>query len=172
LPRSRPAGRPPAAGARRGAADVAAGGRAGHRSGRHHRAVGARGCRGFHRLLPEPPAGSDCQDGGVEAASRGLVDAAGSSAMPDNSNKYRFEVRAEPAYLEEQSDPSENRYVFAYTITIRNTGTVAARLISRHWFIVDANGNEREVRGDGVVGEQPHLRPGENFRYTSGAMLE
>jgi len=92
--------------------------------------------------------------------------------MPDNSNKYRFEVRAEPAYLEEQSDPSENRYVFAYTITIRNTGTVAARLISRHWFIVDANGNEREVRGDGVVGEQPHLRPGENFRYTSGAMLE
>ena len=92
--------------------------------------------------------------------------------MPDNSNKYRFEVRAEPAYLEEQSAPNENRYVFAYTITIRNTGTVAARLISRHWFIVDANGNEREVRGDGVVGEQPHLRPGENFRYTSGALLE
>jgi len=92
--------------------------------------------------------------------------------MSDDANKYRIEVRAEPAYLEDQSAPNENRYVFAYTITIRNTGTVAARLISRHWFIVDANGNEREVRGDGVVGEQPHLRPGENFRYTSGAMLE
>lgn len=86
--------------------------------------------------------------------------------------KYRIEVRVEPAYLEEQSAPGEGRYVFAYTVTIRNTGTVAARLMSRHWIIVDANGQQRDVRGDGVVGEQPHLAPGGNFRYTSGAMLE
>lgn len=92
--------------------------------------------------------------------------------MPDKANKYRIEISAEPAYLEEQSVPSENRYVFAYTITIRNTGTVAARLLSRHWYIVDANGHEREVHGAGVVGEQPHLPPGGDFRYTSGAMLE
>jgi ApaG protein len=92
--------------------------------------------------------------------------------MTDQADKYRIEVRAEPAYLEDQSVPGENQYVFAYTITIRNTGTVAARLMSRHWLIVDANGHEREVRGEGVVGEQPHLPPGGNFRYTSGAMLE
>ncbi len=92
--------------------------------------------------------------------------------MSDDANKYRIEVRAEPAYLEDQSAPNENRYVFAYTITIRNTGTVAARLISRHWLIVDANGQEREVRGEGVVGEQPYLPPGGLFRYTSGALLE
>lgn len=92
--------------------------------------------------------------------------------MTDQADKYRIEVRAEPAYLEDQSVPGENQYVFAYTITIRNTGTVAARLLSRHWVIVDANGHEREVRGEGVVGEQPHLPPGGNFRYTSGAMLE
>ncbi|HEX5513847.1 MAG TPA: Co2+/Mg2+ efflux protein ApaG [Gammaproteobacteria bacterium] len=92
--------------------------------------------------------------------------------MTDQADKYRIEVRAEPAYLEDQSVPGENQYVFAYTITIRNTGTVAARLVSRHWLIVDANGHEREVRGEGVVGEQPHLPPGGNFRYTSGAMLE
>lgn len=92
--------------------------------------------------------------------------------MSEDSNKYRIEVKAEPAYLEEQSVPSENQYVFSYTITIQNTGSVAARLMSRHWFIVDANGQEREVHGDGVVGKQPHLPPGGNFRYTSGAMLE
>lgn len=86
--------------------------------------------------------------------------------------KYSIEVRAEPAYVEDQSVPSEGRYVFSYTITIRNTGSVAARLMSRHWIIVDANGQEREVRGEGVVGEQPHLPPGGDYRYTSGAMLE
>lgn len=92
--------------------------------------------------------------------------------MSENSNKYRIEILAEPAYMEEQSVPGENQYVFAYTITIRNTGTVAARLMSRHWLIVDANGHEREVRGEGVIGKQPHLPPGEDFSYTSGAMLE
>jgi ApaG protein len=75
-------------------------------------------------------------------------------------------------YIGEQSEPDADRYVFAYTITISNFGNVAARLLSRHWLITDANGKVQEVSGDGVVGEQPHLRPGEEFRYSSGAVLE
>lgn len=89
-----------------------------------------------------------------------------------DKTKYNIEVKVEPAYLEDQSLPGEDRYVFAYTVTIRNRGAVAARLISRHWIIADANGAEREVKGEGVVGEQPHLDPGRDFRYTSGAVLE
>lgn len=80
-------------------------------------------------------------------------------------------VDVETAYVQEQSDPAEERYVFAYTVTIRNEGLTAARLLRRHWIITDGNGEENEVRGDGVVGEQPHLQPGEGFRYTSGAIL-
>jgi len=75
-------------------------------------------------------------------------------------------------YIDEQSEPDSDRYVFAYTITITNNGNVPARLISRHWVITDANGKVQEVSGDGVVGEQPHLNPGEEFRYSSGAVLE
>ena len=75
-------------------------------------------------------------------------------------------------HLPEQTDASADIYGFAYTITIRNTGTVPARLLSRHWLITDATGKVQEVRGDGVVGEQPRLRPGEGFEYTSGAVLE
>ena len=75
-------------------------------------------------------------------------------------------------YVDEQSAPESDRYVFAYTITIANNGNVPARLISRHWIITDANGKVQEVSGDGVVGEQPHLNPGEEFRYSSGAVLE
>ncbi len=75
-------------------------------------------------------------------------------------------------YVDEQSEPDSGRYVFAYTITIRNDGEIAARLKSRHWIITDANGKVQEVNGDGVVGEQPHLKPGEQFRYSSGAVLE
>ncbi len=75
-------------------------------------------------------------------------------------------------YVDEQSEPDSDRYVFAYTITITNNGDVPARLISRHWVITDANGKVQEVSGDGVVGEQPHLNPGEEFRYSSGAVLE
>lgn len=75
-------------------------------------------------------------------------------------------------YIDEQSEPDSDRYVFAYTITITNSGDVAAQLISRHWIITDANGKVQEVSGDGVVGEQPHLNPGEKFRYSSGAILE
>ena len=76
------------------------------------------------------------------------------------------------SYVDEQSEPDAGRYVFAYTITITNDGEIPARLKSRHWIITDANGKVQEVNGDGVVGEQPHLRPGEQFRYSSGAVLE
>jgi ApaG protein len=81
-------------------------------------------------------------------------------------------VSVETSYLAEQSDPGGERYVFSYTITIENEGSEAARLLRRHWIITDANGKVQEVRGDGVVGEQPHLRPGQGFRYSSGAILE
>jgi ApaG protein len=90
--------------------------------------------------------------------------------MSSPVNKIRVEV--ETSYVDEQSDPSEHRFVFAYTITIRNEGAVPARLLTRHWIITDANGKVQEVRGDGVVGEQPHLQPGQGFRYSSGAVLE
>lgn len=92
--------------------------------------------------------------------------------MSQETTNYQFEVDVETSYVPEQSDPGEQRYVFAYTITIRNIGEVPARLLTRHWVITDADGKVQEVRGDGVVGEQPHLKPGEGFRYTSGTMLE
>lgn len=81
-------------------------------------------------------------------------------------------VSVETSYLSEQSDPDSQRFVFSYTITIQNEGSEAARLLRRHWIITDANGKVQEVRGDGVVGEQPHLPPGQGFRYSSGAILE
>jgi ApaG protein len=84
----------------------------------------------------------------------------------------RIKVEVQTAFLEEQSEPRENRYVFSYTITIRNEGEVAARLVTRHWIITDSNGKVQEVRGNGVVGEQPYLKPGQGFRYSSGAVLE
>jgi ApaG protein len=80
-------------------------------------------------------------------------------------------VSAQTQYLRDQSDESSGRYVFAYTITLRNAGTVAAQLISRHWIITDAQGLVQEVRGLGVVGSQPLLQPGESFEYTSGAAI-
>ncbi len=85
---------------------------------------------------------------------------------------HDIRVTAETQYLPEQSAPERGQYVFAYTITITNVGAVAARLLSRHWVITDANGKIQEVRGLGVVGEQPHLRSGESYRYTSGASIE
>ncbi|MEX0730414.1 MAG: Co2+/Mg2+ efflux protein ApaG [Aquisalimonadaceae bacterium] len=85
---------------------------------------------------------------------------------------YNVEVDVEPSYVDHESNPEDSRYVFSYTVTIRNVGQVPVRLISRHWIITDANGEEREVHGEGVVGEQPFLDPGKGFRYTSGAMLE
>lgn len=85
---------------------------------------------------------------------------------------YNTQVDVETTYVVEQSDPDENRFVFSYTITIRNEGQVPAKLLARHWIITDADGKVQEVKGDGVVGEQPHLKPGDGFRYTSGAILE
>jgi ApaG protein len=89
-----------------------------------------------------------------------------------DKDPYLITVAVVSRYIAEQSQPDADRYVFAYTIRIANAGSVAARLISRHWVITDANGKVEEVRGDGVVGEQPWLRPGEDFHYTSGAVLE
>jgi ApaG protein len=86
--------------------------------------------------------------------------------------RYQIQVNVLANYLREQSDPEARRYVFAYTVTIHNAGVEAARLLNRHWLIADAEGKVQEVRGRGVVGEQPHLRPGESFRYTSGTMIE
>lgn len=86
------------------------------------------------------------------------------------SNRIRVDVAT--SYVEDQSNPGEGRYVFSYTITIRNEGTQPARLMARHWLITDANGKVQEVVGEGVVGEQPHLQPGQGFRYSSGAILE
>lgn len=85
---------------------------------------------------------------------------------------YRIEIDVESEFLSAQSEPAEQRFVFAYTITIANTGQVTAQLLSRHWLITDGNGRVQEVRGDGVVGEQPTLAPGDRFRYSSGAMIE
>ena len=89
--------------------------------------------------------------------------------MPDN--KYRIEVSPMPQFIPEQSDPENDRYIFAYTITIKNIGDVPAQLVSRHWIITDANNEVQEVRGLGVVGKQPLLQPGESFQYTSGSSL-
>jgi ApaG protein len=81
-------------------------------------------------------------------------------------------VQVATSYVDDQSQPDADRYVFTYTITIANNGDEPATLKSRHWIITDANGKVQEVTGDGVVGEQPHLNPGEHFRYSSGAVLE
>ena len=89
-----------------------------------------------------------------------------------SSVAHKIRVDVETNYLDDQSEPKESRYVFSYTITIRNEGPVPARLLTRHWIITDANGKVQEVRGDGVVGEQPHLQPGQGFRYSSGTVLE
>ena len=88
-----------------------------------------------------------------------------------SDSKYDITVAVKTAYLPDQSDPARSTYVFAYTITITNTGEVAAQLISRHWIITDADRQVQEVKGLGVVGQQPLLQPGESFEYTSGTSL-
>ena len=85
--------------------------------------------------------------------------------------KYDITVAARTAFIPDQSDLDTGRYVFAYTITITNTGTLPAQLVSRHWIITDSNNQVQEVRGQGVVGEQPLLRPNESFQYTSGTAI-
>ncbi len=85
--------------------------------------------------------------------------------------KYQFSVDVEPQYLPDQTEPDHEMYGFAYTITVRNSGDTTAQLISRHWIISDARGHTEEVKGLGVVGQQPLLKPGEAFQYTSGCRL-
>jgi ApaG protein len=87
------------------------------------------------------------------------------------TTKYEITVKATSTFIPEQSSVDEDRFVFAYTITITNTGSVAARLISRHWIITDSNNKVQEVRGTGVVGEQPLLQPQQTFEYSSGAAI-
>jgi ApaG protein len=91
--------------------------------------------------------------------------------MAMSDRKYDITVAVKTAYLPEQSDPARSTYVFAYTIKITNTGEIAAQLISRHWIITDADSQVQEVKGLGVVGQQPLLQPGESFEYTSGTSL-
>ncbi len=88
-----------------------------------------------------------------------------------SDKKYEITVSTRTTFIAEQSDAERSRYVFAYTITLKNTGTIAAQLISRHWIITDANNQSQEVRGPGVVGEQPILRPEQSFEYTSGTAI-
>lgn len=88
-----------------------------------------------------------------------------------SSDPYRIEVVALAEYIEAQSRPDDDHHVFAYHITIRNTGTQAARLLTRHWIITDASGKVQQVQGEGVIGKQPLLAPGESFNYTSGCVL-
>jgi len=83
----------------------------------------------------------------------------------------KIDIKVQPAYLAEQSDPANNHYVFSYTVTIRNNGSIPAKLLTRHWIITDGDGLIQEVRGEGVVGEQPYLHPGEGFEYTSGTFM-
>jgi ApaG protein len=86
--------------------------------------------------------------------------------------EQQIAITVTPQYLEEQSVPESNQYVFAYTVHMENTGSIAAQLLTRHWIITDSEGKVEEVRGPGVVGEHPHLRPGDSYQYTSGAILQ
>ncbi len=92
--------------------------------------------------------------------------------MPNKTPEHDIRVHVESLYIPGESDPDRNRYVFAYTVTIENHGSQAARLLTRHWIITDTDGKVQEVRGEGVVGKQPYIKPGEGFQYTSGTMLE
>ena len=93
------------------------------------------------------------------------------AALMAEAKKYEIKVTVTTHYVAEQSDPAINRHVFAYTVGIQNTGNVSAQLISRHWLISDARGHTEEVKGLGVVGHQPLLKPGESFQYSSGSRL-
>lgn len=92
--------------------------------------------------------------------------------MADKMEDARVEVSVKSQYIEQQSDPDAPRFAFAYTITIQNNSDRWCQLLNRHWVITDASGKVEEVQGEGVVGEQPKLNPGEAFRYTSGTILE
>ena len=87
-------------------------------------------------------------------------------------NNFNIRIKVTTNYLKEQSAPNENRFVFSYTINIKNLGNNSAKLISRQWIITDSNGNIQEVNGDGVVGQQPNINSGEEFTYTSGTIIK
>lgn len=89
-----------------------------------------------------------------------------------NETDYNISVTVDSQYIEAESNPEANRFVFAYTVKVQNKGNIGAKLISRHWIITDANNRTQEVKGKGVIGEQPYLKPGESFEYTSGTMME
>tara|TARA_Y100001960_G_scaffold314064_1_gene377784 strand:- start:2038 stop:2424 length:387 start_codon:yes stop_codon:yes gene_type:complete len=88
------------------------------------------------------------------------------------NNKNDIFINVETMYLQNESDPDDNKFYFLYTISIKNKGDVGAKLLSRHWIIEDSNGKIQDVKGEGVIGEQPHITPGNEFEYTSGAMIE
>ncbi|NOQ69220.1 MAG: Co2+/Mg2+ efflux protein ApaG [Gammaproteobacteria bacterium] len=88
-----------------------------------------------------------------------------------NNPMNKIDIKVLPAYIANQSDPENNHFVFSYTVTIRNNGSMPAKLLARHWVITDGDGLVQEVKGDGVIGEQPHLQPGESFQYTSGTFM-
>jgi ApaG protein len=113
-------------------------------------------------ILPVPACGGHAE---LPQARRGCEN----TAM--TANKYQITVSPRASYLPEQSDADADRYAFSYTITITNTGEVTAQLLSRHWIITDANNLVQEVKGQGVIGAQPRLKPGESFEYTSGSVL-
>jgi len=85
--------------------------------------------------------------------------------------KHQIDVKVKPLYLPHQSEPENGKYVFSYTVTLSNTGSMAARLLTRHWIITNGNGGKEEVKGAGVVGEHPNLKPGESYQYTSASVL-
>jgi ApaG protein len=89
----------------------------------------------------------------------------------ENKSAYKIQIVAQVKHLAEQSDEADNRFVFSYTITLTNNGESTVQLLSRHWIITDGNNQVQEVRGQGVVGEQPVLKPGQSFGYTSGTVL-
>lgn len=90
----------------------------------------------------------------------------------NSDKKQDITVDTNTSFITSSSDPDAARYVFAYTITIENKGNVGAKLLNRHWLITDSNGKTQEVHGEGVIGEQPYLKPGEKYQYTSGAVIE
>ena len=101
-----------------------------------------------------------------------LINKDSKNIMTDKNTVYDTRVEVQTSYISEQSEPEDHRFVFSYTVTIENHGDIPAKLISRHWYITDADGNVQEVEGDGVVGEHPYLKPGDGFRYTSGTVLK
>jgi ApaG protein len=126
------------------------------------------------RRVPHPVHDKMCQAGGANQKPGKPVSIARSfqSAIAMTvTSPHKIRVDVSTNYVGEQSKPDESHYVFAYTITIRNEGKVPARLLTRHWVITNGNGKVKEVRGEGVVGEQPVLGPGERFEYTSGVPL-